>query len=373
MATCVRIGPWRRLGVLLVLVLLASELVLADAPGKKKKKMKKNKKKGGIKKNGAKQQTSTISEAPGRGIGLNELDHLAYFEREVGRQLSGLDPTRVHTSAVLPKPISVVSPEALMAALLRAQMEIIGPSLIDAAGGMTKLPGVRAASDGDGTPELMVLGDNGWQPVAIGLVGNWTRHGFRCHGHAQKPNESLSAGRGSANTTLAECQRACEELRGCGYYSHRAAAADTGSSNADSGRCDLYSAEPTTLLSQVVGDVPEQHTTGVVSHQSDGVESGIRVGLSVGALVQVDRCIVDLSGCSDPDAPDSSCLYTAGENTASQRATVTQLQQQFGGQDIQPNANAAQELALLAPMTPKERLVAALAHFGKLSKTRSAN
>lgn len=392
MATCVRVGPWRRLGVLLVLALLASELVLADASGKKKKKMKK--KKGAIKKNGAKQQPSVIGETLERGIGLNELDHLAYFEREIGRQLSGLDGTSVHTSSALPKPTSVVSPEALMAALLQAKMGVIGSSLIDAGGGLAKLPGVRAgesaASDGDGrTPELMVLGNNGWQPVAIGLVGNWTRHGFRCFGQAQQPKEPLSAGRDSANTTLAECQRACEELRGCGYYSHRAGAAadaaDVGSSNEGSGRCDLYSAEPTQLLSQVVGgrpsaadkseDVPEQHTTGALGHQSGGVESGFRVGLNVGALTQIDRCGVDLSGCSHPDAPDSTCLYTAGENTVSQRATVAHLQQLFGGQEIKPvgNANAApQELALVAPMTQKERLVAALTHFGKLTKSFSA-
>ncbi len=375
-----RMGLWRRLGVLLVLVLLASEIVVVGAGGgksKNKNKNKKNKKKSGAKKKGAKKQHRGSGELPERASGLAEADHLAYFEREISRALSGLDGTSGHANAALPKPISIVPQEALMAALLQAKMGITGSSLIDAIGDTMVMPAPAGGSSGSDTersihPELMVLGDSGWQPVHIGLVGNWTRHGFRCHGHAgeypQKPNDPV-AGRDVINATLAECQRTCQELRLCHYYSHRAAdASDTGSGDVTRGNCELYSAEPTSALSKAVGGQPSaQDKSKGLSEKQTASRGDLQPEGEKSSLAQVDRCVVDLSGCSHPDAPDSSCLYTAGESTVNQRATASQLQQLFGGQGVRPmvNANAEQELALVGPMTHKERLAAALTHFGK--------
>jgi hypothetical protein len=303
-----RVGLWRRLGVLLVLVLLASEIVVVGAGGgksKNKNKSKKNKKKSGAKKKGAKKQHRGSGELPERASGFAEADHLAYFEREIERALlSGLDGTSGHANAALPKPISIVPQEALMAALLQAKMGITGSSLIDAIG--DTMPAPAGGSSGSDTersihPELMVLGDSGWQPVHIGLVGNWTRHGFRCHGHAgeypQKPNDPV-AGRDVINATLAECQRTCQELRLCHYYSHRAAdASDTGSGDVTRGNCELYSAEPTSALSKAVGGQPSaQDKSKGLSEKQTASRGDLQPEGEKSSLAQVDRCVVDLYG-----------------------------------------------------------------------------
>ena len=270
-----------------------------------------------------------------------------------------------------------------MAALLQAKMGISGSSLINPISntmGLPEAPQNTGGSGGTGSKpsfhpaELMMLGASGWQPVAIGLVGNWTRHGFRCHGHAgdrpQNLNDLVVTGRDAINATLAECQQARQELPRCHYYSHRATdGPDAGSSDVASGKCELYSAEPTSALSQAVGQPSAADFSEGLSEKQNNSGDLPSLG-EMSSLTQVDRCVVDLSGCSRPDAPDSSCLYTAGESTVNQRATANQLQQMFDGQGIRHmlvNANAEQEVALLAPTTQAERLAVALAHFGKIT------
>eukprot|EP01043_Picozoa_sp_COSAG02_P016121 COSAG02_NODE_703_length_18313_cov_58.533652_4_plen_489_part_00 len=386
MAACAWQGTWRRLGLLLVLALLVSELaVFADAAGKKKK-TKATKKTKGPKKKGSNNRADSVTDMSEKAIGVEELDHLARgVEKKIGGKLSKLAGMSGHASSALPKPTSVVPQEAIMVALLQAKLELSGTAFTSTPGGKTRAPDVRNAgatdSDGNSGGALMVFAENGWHPVALGLVGNWTRHGFRCHGHARddahEPNESLTTGYGGVNNTLAECQTACRKLRWCHYYSYRADVSDTAVDSRGGGRCEFYSAHPVPI-SQVLGsqlsvaddsiDHAGQSTSGGVN--SDGSESRSTVERDLGTPIQVDRCVVDLSGCSHPDTPDSSCLYTAGESAADQRAAAAQ--KVFGGQQAERaiKPTPAEELALAASMTQKERLAATLAHFGTFHRRR---
>lgn len=374
-------GWWRRVGVLLVLALVVSELVaLTDASATKRSKKAKKKSKQ-VDKNklqkASKNQSGELAHIPEGVVDSEELDHLGRLEREIGWQLSKVER---HASSTLPKPTPGVVPqqEALMAAVLQAKLERIGIPLIGTVGSTAEAPGTHksgvAHSDGIRGGGLMVLADGKWHPVAVGLVGNWTRHGFRCHGHAQQeaqePNESWATEDDVNNATLAECQTACQKLRWCHYYSYRAAdAADTAGGSRGRGTCEIYSAHPTPV-SQVDGGrssaakAPEEHPYQPTNRAMSSDDGQYSSAAELDLVTQVDRCAVDLSGCSHPDAPDSTCLYTAGESTVDQHVVAAQL---FGGQQTERTVkpNPAEELALAAPLTHKERLAATLAHFGK--------